>query len=167
MVNREEILFYGAILMVGSMLVKYTITKCLKSKCSKLLVCWGCLNIERNVDIELLESQLGIPNEEPMDIIPPAILPLIAGAIPIAGPVLAPVLSTIIPAVTQMMLPTAPPPPLPRSISPMAVRPSTPSSQRSISPMPTRSLERPQLYNNNGMYQPSPIYPTHPYYYPK
>ena len=161
MVNRDEILFYGVITIVGYMLVKYTINKCLKSKCSKLLVCWGCLNIERNVDIELLEAQMGIPDEEPTDIIPPAILPLIAGAIPIAGPVL----STILPAVTHMMLPTAPPPP--RSISPMPVRPSTPSSQRSISPMPTRSLERPQLYNNNGMYQPSPIYPTHPYYYPK
>ena len=161
MVNREEILFYGVILMVGSMLVKYTITKCLKSKCSKLLVCWGCLNIERNVDIELLESQLGIPNEEPTDIIPPAILPMIAGAIPALGPVLAPVLSTIIPAVTQMI---QPPPPPPRSISP--VRPSTPVSNRSISPMPTRSLEPPQLYNNNGLYSPQPIYPTHPYYYP-
>ena len=161
MVNKEEILFYGAILFVGSMLVKYTLSKCLKSKCSKLLVCWGCLNIERNVDIELLEAQMGIPDEEPTDIIPPAILPMIAGAIPIAGPVL----STILPAVTHMMLPTAPRPP--RSISPMPVRPPTPTSQRSISPMPTRSLEPPQLYNNNGMYQPSPIYPTHPYYYPK
>lgn len=161
MVNREEILFYGAILFVGSMLVKYTITKCLKSKCSKLLVCWGCLNIERNVDIELLEAQLGIPNEEPTDIIPPAILPMIAGAIPALGPVLAPVLSTIIPAVTQMIQPQPPPP---RSISP--VRPSTPVSNRSISPMPTRSLEPPQLYNNNGLYSPQPIYPTHPYYYP-
>ena len=160
MVNKDEFVFYGVIIFVGSMLVKYTLSKCLKSKCSKLLVCWGCLNIERNVDIELLESQLGIPDEEPTDIIPPAILPMIAGAIPAVGPLL----STILPAVTQMMLPTAPPPP--RSISPMPVRPSTPASNRSISPMPTRSLEPPQLYNNHGMYQPSPIYPTHPYYYP-
>lgn len=160
MLSKEEIMIYGAILFVGSMLVKYTLLKCLKSKCSKLLVCWGCLNIERNADIELLEAQLGIPDEEPTDIIPPAILPMIAGAIPIAGPVS----STILPAVIQMMLPTAPPPP--RSVSPMPARPSTPSSQRSISPMPTQTLERPQLYNN-GMYSPSPIYPTHPYYYPK
>lgn len=167
MVNREEILFYGAILMVGSMLIKYTITKCLKSKCSKLLVCWGCLNIERNVDIELLESQLGIP-EEPTDILPSAILPIIAGAIPAVGPVLSsilpavsPVLSSILPAVTHMIQPPQSQPP--RSISP--VRSSSPVSNRSISPMPTHSLERPQLYNNNGLYLPPPIYPNHPYYY--
>lgn len=148
MVNKEEIMFYGAILFVGSMLVKYTITKCLKSKCSKLLVCWGCLNIERNVDVELLEAQLGIP-EEPTDLIPPAILPIIAGTIP--G--VAPVLSTILPAVTQLIQPHPP-----RSISPIPSRPLT--------PLPNQHLAPSRHYNNQPLYSPAPHYPPAPIYYP-
>ena len=148
MVNKEEIMFYGAILFVGSMLVKYTITKCLKSKCSKLLVCWGCLNIERNVDVELLEAQLGIP-EEPTDLIPPAILPIIAGTIPAVGPVL----STILPTVTQLIQPHPP-----RSISPIPSRPLT--------PLPNQHLAPSRHYNNQPLYSPAPHYPPAPIYYP-
>ena len=147
MVNKEEIMFYGAILFVGSMLVKYTITKCLKSKCSKLLVCWGCLNIERNVDVELLEAQLGIP-EEPTEVISPALLPIIAGTIPAVGPVL----STILPAVTQLIQPQPP-----RSISPVPIRPLT--------PLPIHHLAPSQNYNQ-PLYSPAPHYPPVPIYYP-
>ena len=62
----KDAVFFVSIATITAGLIKFTITYCLKSKCSDFSICFGLLKIKRDVEVErdIEISQMEHPVEE-------------------------------------------------------------------------------------------------------